>query len=278
MREVVGVHPGANVMRDLIEWTGRGTRRVAAVFIVLAWMGSLSASLHAQQFSHIDQIFFSKGYGGANPLPQVLTVTSTGSAFGFNASASTSSGGDWLAVSPTEDCCITPAAVSVIVSASTALAVGSYFGQVVFTGGGTSLIVHVTLVVAPPGGAVFDNTPGQLSFSMKPGGRPPSQVMQIGNGGTGTLNWRLIGSTFNGANFLSVSAQTGTAPTLITLGVLPENLPNGGATEGVYTGQILLLAAGSTVTVPISVSVGDAQIDEMSPQRLAKSRSEERRV
>ena len=257
-------------MRDLIEWTGRGSRRVAAVLIVLAWMGSLSASLHAQQFSHIDQMFFSKGYGGANPLPQVLTVTSTGSDFGFTASAGTSSGGDWLAVSPTGDCCMTPAAVSVIVSASAALAVGSYSGQVMFTGGGTSLIVHVTLVVAPPGGAVFDNTPGQLSFSMKPGGRPPSQVMQIGNGGTGTLNWRLIGSTFNSANFLSVSAQTGTAPTQITLGVLPENLPNGGATEGVYTGQILLLAAGSTVTVPVSVSVGDVVLDQVNPQRLAK--------
>src|ERR1039457_1369841 len=167
MREVVGVHPGANVMRDLIEWTGRGSRRVAAVFIVLAWMGSLSASLHAQQFSHIDQIFFSQGYGGANPLPQVLTVTSTGSDFGFTASASTSSGGDWLAVSPTGDCCMTPAPVSVIVSASAALAVGSYFGQVVFTGGGTSLIVHVTLVVVPLGQAVFDNTPEQLSFSMR---------------------------------------------------------------------------------------------------------------
>src|ERR1019366_2472781 len=178
--------------------------------------------------------------------------------------------GDWLAVSPTEDCCITPAPVSVIASASAAQAVGSYSGQVVFTGGGTSLIVHVTLVVAPPGGAVFDNTPGQLSFSMKPGGRPPSQVMQIGNGGTGTLNWRLWGSTFNSANFLSVSAQTGTAPTQITLGVLPENLPNGGATAGVYTGQILLLASGSTVTVPISVSVGDAVLDQIKPQRLAK--------
>jgi hypothetical protein len=94
--------------------------------------------------------------------------------------------------------------------------------------------------------------------------------MQISNGGTGTLDWRLIGSTFNRANFLSVSAQTGTAPTRITLGVLPENLPNGGATEGVYTGQILLLAAGSIVTVPIRVSVGDVVLDQIKPQRLAK--------
>jgi hypothetical protein len=82
--------------------------------MVLAWMGSLSAPLSAQRFAHIDQLFFSKGYGGANPLPQTLTVTSTGSTFDFSASASTSSGGDWLALSPTEDCCITPAPVSVI--------------------------------------------------------------------------------------------------------------------------------------------------------------------
>ena len=193
-------------MAGLIERTGRVSRLAVAVFAVLAWMGSLSAPLYAQRFAHIDQIFFTKVYGGANPLAQVLTVTSTGAAFGFTASATTSSGGDWLAVSPTGDCCIAPAPVNVIVSADAALAVGSYFGKVVFTGGGTSLNVNVILVVAPLGGAVFDNIPGQLSFSMKPGGQPPSEVVQIGNAGAGTLNWRLIGSTFNGANFLSVSA------------------------------------------------------------------------
>ena len=256
------------VVRGLRGWTGRGSRLVPAVLMVLAWMGSLSAPLYAQQFAHIDPLFFSKGYGGANPLPQVLTVTSTGSAIEFNASASTSTGGDWLAVSTTGDCCMTPAPVSVTVTPSAALAAGSYSGQVVFTGGGTSLVVNVTLVVAPAGEAVFDRTPGQLSFSMKPGGQPPSQVMQIRNGGTGTLNWTLIGSTFNGANFLNASAQTGTAPTRITLGVLPENLPNGGATVGVYTGQLLFLAAGSMVTVPVSVLVGDGDPDRIEPSEF----------
>ena len=158
-------HPGANVMRGLLGWTGRVPRLLVAACVVLAWMGSLSAPLYAQRFAHIDQLFFSKGYGGANPPPQILTVTSADSAFSFNASASTSSGGDWLAVSPTGDCCMTPAPVSVIVSASAALEVGSYSGQIVFTGDGTSLIVNITLVVAPLGGAVFDKTPGQFSFS-----------------------------------------------------------------------------------------------------------------
>src|ERR1035441_7696169 len=136
MREIAGVHPGANIMRDLIEWTGRGSRRVAAVFIVLAWMGSLSVSLHAQQFSHIDQIFFSKGYGGANPLPQVLTVTSTGSGFGFHASTSSSGGAAWRACSPTGEGCRPPAPVRGSGSASAALAAGSYAGQVGCAGGG----------------------------------------------------------------------------------------------------------------------------------------------
>src|SRR5450631_4421931 len=165
MGEGMRMNPGTNIMRGLIEWAGRGSRLVAGLLMGLAWMGSLSAPLNAQEFAHIDQLFFSKGYGGADPLLQVLTVTSHGPAFGFNASASTSTGGDWLSVSPTGDCCMTPAPVSVIVSASPALAVGSYFGQVVFTRGGTSRIVSVTLVVVPLGQAVFDNTPGQLSFS-----------------------------------------------------------------------------------------------------------------
>ena len=165
---------------------------------------------------------------------------------------------------------MTPAPVSVVVSPSDTLAVGSYSGQVVFTGGGTSLTVNVTLVVAPAGGAVFDSTPAQLSFSMRPGGEPASQVMQIGNGGIGTLNWLLIGSTFNGVNFLSPSAQTGTAPTQITLRVLPEKLPNGGATAGVYTGQLLFLASGSTVTVPVRVLVADADSDETNSPGFLK--------
>src|ERR1035438_6121364 len=134
------MHPEeTNNMRRLLRFAERAPRLLVAASMVLAWMGLLSAPLYAQRFAPIDQIYFSKGYGGANPVPQVLTVTSTGSAFGFSASASTSSGGDWLAVAPSEDCCITPAPVSVMVSAGATLAVGSYSGQVVFTGGGTSL-------------------------------------------------------------------------------------------------------------------------------------------
>ena len=264
-------HLVTNVARALLGWTGRGSRLVATVLMVLAWMGSLSAPLYAQGFAHIDPLFFSKGYGGANPLPQVLTVTSSGAPIGFTASASTSTGGDWLTVSTTEDCCMTPAPVSVLVNASAALAAGSYSGQVVFTGNGSSLVVEVHLVVTPADAATFDKTPSQLSFSMMPGGRASPQVMRISAVGGETLQWRMIAATFNGADFLSVSAQTGKGPTRITVGVLPEKLPNAGATAGVYTGQLLFLSASSTVTIPVSVRVGDTESGpvEKSPREEA---------
>jgi len=238
-------------------WTKTGTRLVVAAFMTLACMGSFSGPLQAEQFVHVDPLFFSKLQGGANPVPQVVTVASTGgSALGFNVSATTSSGGDWLAVSQTGDCCITPAALNVIVSASDTLAAGSYSGQILFMGTGTSLTVDVTLVVAPSNRMILDQVPGHLSFSMKPGGHPAPQVVEIRNSGAATLNWRLIASS--GTAFLSVSAQSGTAPSRILVGVRPEYLPGGGLTAGVSTGQLLFQTADSTVTVPVSISVGEA--------------------
>ena len=38
-------------------------------------------------------------------------------------------------------------------------------------------------------GPFFDNLPGGLSFSFQTDGGATSQIVQVGNGGTGTLNW-----------------------------------------------------------------------------------------
>jgi hypothetical protein len=72
--------------------------------------------------------------GGANPLPQIVTITSTtSSAISFTQAVSTTSGGAWLSVSPCNPySCTTPYPVTVGVSAA-GLAAGTYQGQVVFT-------------------------------------------------------------------------------------------------------------------------------------------------
>jgi hypothetical protein len=126
-------------------------------------------------------------------LPQVLAIASTTTNFNFSVTPSTiPTGGTWLSTAPSGNvCCTTPRGVSVIVTTSPAMLPGTYTGQVVFssgTAGVTPVTVPVTLVIASVTATFFDNTPGQVSFSMLPNGQPPPQVLQIRNGGAGTLN------------------------------------------------------------------------------------------
>ncbi|MGJ5820665.1 beta strand repeat-containing protein, partial [Paludibaculum fermentans] len=244
-------------------------RAVALLAVALALPGGLLA----QQFAHIDPLHFTKAFGADDPLPQVLAVASTTAAnFGFSVSASTSSGGNWLTASPSGNCCVTPRGVRVVVTTSAAMAVGTYTGQVVFTSGALVQTVPVTLVVAPVAGTFFDNTPGQVSFSMKPGGHPPSQVVQVRNAGVGSLNWTLTTATSNGGNWLTVSSSSGTAPSLITVGINTANLPNGGSTAGTYSGQLLFQTAGgaSIITVPIGLTIATNAMSQVNALSFTK--------
>ena len=64
-------------------------------------------------------------------VPQPLEVSSTGSPIGFTASASTTSGGNWLSVIPTND--MTPSTLSV--SVAPGLLAGTYNGQITIVSG-----------------------------------------------------------------------------------------------------------------------------------------------
>jgi hypothetical protein len=97
-----------------------------------------------------------------------------------------------------------------------------------------------------------------MSFSLITGGlAPPSQSLQIRNGGSGTLNWTLETSTSDGGNWLSASPLSGTAPSLVSISVLKQNLPGQGLIAGTFNGELVFRSAGSSVTVPVTVVVGD---------------------
>jgi len=89
---------------------------------------------------------FSYQQGGSQPPAQVLNIASSGAAVSFTAAA-TSSGGNWLSVSPLSG--NTPASLSISVNA-TGLAPNTYNGSIVITGAGavSPVSVPVTLVVA----------------------------------------------------------------------------------------------------------------------------------
>ncbi len=65
-------------------------------------------------------------------------------------------------------------------------------------------------------------------------------------------------STSDGGNWLTVSSGSGTAPAMPTVGVLAQNLPGQGATAGTYSGQVLLESASGSVTVPVTVNIGNS--------------------
>jgi hypothetical protein len=221
----------------------------------------------------VPAIHFTKVFGGADPLPQVLHIASSGTSPGFEVDASTATGGNWLTVSlDGSSCCYsTPHAIVATVNPSPSLAAGTYTGQIVSTSGGgaSSITIPVTLTIAPANVASFDNLPGALSFSLKTAGTSvPLQELNLRSAGTGTLDWTLLKSTSDGGNWLTVSATSGTAPSSVIVGVTVANLPNLGLVAGTFSGELVFRSAsGTSITVPISVTVADnafAQINSIA--------------
>ena len=222
----------------------------------------VSVVVGANIFSQVNGINFTKVFGGADPLPQTLTIPSTGTNFDFDTNSYTATGGSWLSASARGfNCCATPRAITAVVTTSPTMAVGTYTGQIVFTvegNGASAITVPVTLTVEPAAGTFFNNMPGQLSFALITGGAAITpQRIQVGNGGSGTLNWNLATSTADTGNWLTISAASGTAPSVIAVGISVANLPGGGLFAGEFIGQLLFSqGAGGSVTIPVSVVVG----------------------
>jgi Viral BACON domain len=227
----------------------------------------VTVTVGAAPFTQLNPLSFTMPFGGANPLSQVVNVAAIdNSTFRFSASVATAKGGNWLSISPSGNaCCYTPLAIAASVSAST-LAAGNYTAEIIFTeyaNPGRSMVLPVNLTIVASG-AFFDNLPGALSFSFKTGGTATSQIVQIGNGGTGTLNWTVTTSTADGGAWLTATPPSGTAPSIATISVTAANLPNGGLVAGTFSGQLVFQTAGDTTTIPVTVTVG-AAFTQMNP-------------
>jgi len=223
---------------------------------------------NAQNFYSVPALSFTKTFGGANPLPQIVTAASTGAQFNADATATTSTGGSWLQISPAGGVYATPAVWVVSVNPSVSLAAGTYTGQIVFDqypSGIPTMTVPVSLIITAAGAAFFDDMAGQVSFSMVTSGAPPAQNIQIRNGTTGTLNWTATAATADGGAWLTLSAASGKAPSTVSVGLVPANLPGGGLTAGTWVGLIMFQTTGCSVTVPVRVSVGPDGFSQVNP-------------
>ena len=221
-------------------------------------------------FRQLNDLSFTKAYQGGNPPPQVITAASTGASFLFSTAAVSSTGGNWLSISPNNVNLETPRTITVSANPDNSLNPGTYNAEIILSDqdGTQASVIPVTLTVAPPTAAFFDQTPGELTFSfVRQGNAPPLQPIPIRNAGTGTLNWTASASTADGGNWLALSAASGTAPSSLQVGIIPANLPNGGLSAGTFIGQVVLQTGSDRTTVPVTVTVGDSvfrQINSLS--------------
>jgi len=231
----------------------------------------------AQKLEPIPALSFSTTFGQDNPLSQMITVNSTGVSFNFTATATTSSGGSWLTLTPSAYGygVATPYAITVSAKPAVTLADGTYTGQIVVTPTTTTIApmtIPVTLVVHAATAAYLDQIAGGLTFAeVTAGDAPPGQALQVRNAGAGTLAWTASTSTSDGGAWLTLSAASGTAPSNLTVSVIPSKFPGAGLIAGTFTGQVLLKTTGDSVTVPITVNVGPDIFLQVNPLRFVKT-------
>jgi uncharacterized membrane protein len=211
--------------------------------------------------------------GGANPAPQVVTVTSSGGSTltGLSTNTQYTTGLNWLTTSLDN----TTAPTTLRLQASTAgLSAGTYTATVniVSPGAGNSpLPVPVTLTISTLPSIVA--LPNALPMSSASN---PTDVATIAvtNGGGGTLTG-LVASV-SGAPWLSASVSPGTAPATITVVATRGALAN-----GVYTANVRITAPGAVNSprdVPVTFTVSTPPLIVALPTALTLSGSETKSI
>lgn len=196
---------------------------------------------------------FTELQGGALPSSQTLTLTGSTSST-FLASVTQATGGSWLAVSPSNGSLTpgSPATLTLSVAPNT-LTQGTYSSQVTISFQNSSIpsiVVFVSLTVAPPASALVATPPG-LTFSYQSGAAAPgAQTVTITNAAVGSVPYTVEAVSDNWIS--SVTPSSGSTPGNISVSVSPQNLQT-----GAYNGSFTLTSPGLpslTVSVALFVS------------------------
>ncbi|MGA2716878.1 MAG: LamG-like jellyroll fold domain-containing protein [Bryobacteraceae bacterium] len=185
---------------------------------------------------------FSATAGGSNPASQPVTISNTG---GGTLSWTAGKTQPWLTLSASSG--TAPASLSIGVNTS-GLAAGTWTDTVTISAsgaGGSPATVSVTLNLSNAS-PVLSLSTGTLTFSGVAGGsNPVSLPVTISNTGGGTLSWT-AGKT---QSWLTLSAASGTAPAILSIGANTSGLAS-----GTWTDTVTITASGATGS-PATVAV-----------------------
>jgi uncharacterized protein (TIGR03437 family) len=225
----VGTYQGTVTMTT----TGGVITQIAVTFAVTSSTVPFGVSPATLAFSYIQNA----------PVPAAQTLQVSGSQ-SFTASATTTTGGTWLAVTPASG----TGNVALSVSVNPAgLAPGSYNGSIAVTpASGAALSVLVTLTVSGTGSLAA--APNLLEFAYNAGNpTPAAQTVSVSSAQAVAFT-----AAASSSGWLSVTPTSATTPATLTVSVNPANL---GA--GSYSGSIALNASGTAqlnITVTLTVN------------------------
>jgi uncharacterized protein (TIGR03437 family) len=187
---------------------------------------------------------------------QTIELTSSGAPVQFTAAASTTSGGNWLQVTPLTG--TTPARLNITANTGT-LAPGSYAGQIAISTGGTTQNIPVTLSISGPGSSLFFIVgPSPSAFRFNEGATQAQETVVFIIPSTGNVSFSVSKGP---ESWLTVTPSSGSAPGSVLVTVNPTGLA-----AGTYRSSLLFRvpnASPSERTVEISVT-----IDPSGPPKL----------
>jgi uncharacterized protein (TIGR03437 family) len=189
---------------------------------------------------------FSYQSGAAAPAAQTLALASSAGSLNYVSSATTASGGNWLAVTPTSGA--TPGSLSVSVN-PVGLLPGTYEGSVTVMAAGQSApqIVPVTFTILA--GLTMSASPASLTFYHQINTTPPgAQTLKVTSSGT-AFNFSASVSTASGGNWLAATPSSSSTPGTLTVSINPAGLA-----LGTYNGTITLTSS-AALNSPLAVPV-----------------------
>ncbi len=220
-----------------------GSPLTATVTLNISTSGFFVPNPNSLSFSYIP--------GSTPPVSQNVTVTSsTGASINFSATAT--SNGNWLTLSPNYGNTTTTNLLTVGIAQVT-LTPGTYSGNIALIDSvsGVTTNIPVTLNYGVSGGTNQLNiTPSSMFFQTPVGGGPVNQTLQIAAYSGASQNFHVAATS--STNWLSVAPGVGVTPSTITVVASASLVPG----AGTYTGSVVFTNFdGTQQSVPVSFNV-----------------------
>jgi uncharacterized protein (TIGR03437 family) len=185
--------------------------------------------------------------GGATPPDQILSIATSGIAIPVGAVATTTSGGNWLAVQPGSGNSPINMTVSVVPGGLTP---GTYNGKITITAtGATGSPMDVPVTLRVSNDPVLRANPATLVFTYQTNGPlPAAQSTVVSNGTTAAIPVTATVTTLSGGAWLSVTPLSANTPLGLVVSVNPT-----GMVPGVYSGTVTVAGSGAGSSTPVAV-------------------------